>query len=166
MTQAIQDLPPVRGHAEQHRPLGAYALLTAIFAALSGGFAAWFARSPRELPNRIDPADFALITAATHKSARLLAKDRVTSAVRAPFTVFEGDAGPAEVSEAARGTGLRRAIGELLVCPFCLNLWAATFLTAGLLVFPRPTRWIATVFAVLFGADLLQIAYKKAEEAL
>jgi hypothetical protein len=33
-------------------------------------------------------------------------------------------------------------------------------------VAPGATRWVASVFTVLFGSDLLQIAYKRAEEAL
>jgi hypothetical protein len=37
---------------------------------------------------------------------------------------------------------------------------------AGLLVAPRFTRWTASVLAVFFGSDLLQIAYKKAEDTL
>jgi hypothetical protein len=45
------------------------------------------------------------MTVATHRAARPLAKDRVTSTVRAPFTRFEGDARPGQVSEAARGRG-------------------------------------------------------------
>ena len=106
------------------------------------------------------------MTVATHKLSRTLAKDRVTSAVRAPFTRFEGDAGPGEVSEVARGRGLRRAVGELLVCPYCLGLWIAAALTAGLLVAPRATRWGASVLVALTGSDLLQIAYAKAEAAL
>jgi hypothetical protein len=57
----------------------------------------------RELPERIGPGDVALMTVVTHKAARLLAKDCVTSIVRAPFTRLEGDAGPGQVSEAARG---------------------------------------------------------------
>jgi hypothetical protein len=110
--------------------------------------------------------DLALLTVATHKASRLIAKDRVTSTVRAPFTRFEGDAGPGEVSEAARGRGLRRAVGELLICPYCMGLWVASALTAGLIAVPRPTRWLASVLTALFGADMLQIAYKKAEDAL
>ena len=106
------------------------------------------------------------MTVAAHKSSRLIAKDRVTSTVRAPFTRFEGDAGPGEVSEAARGQGLRRAIGELVVCPFCMDVWLSAGMIAGLLVAPRATRWVASLFAVMIGADLLHIAYKKAEEAL
>jgi hypothetical protein len=114
----------------------------------------------------MDARDLALVTVATHKASRLLTKDRVTSTVRAPFTRFEDDAGPGEVSEAARGRGLRRAVGELIVCPYCVGLWISSALAAGLLVAPRFTRWLAAVLSALFGADLLQIAYKKAEEAL
>lgn len=162
----LQDIPPFAGHSEQERPLGSYALLMASFGASVAGFGAWFQRSGRDLPERIDAQDLALVTVATHKASRLVAKDRVTSTLRAPFTHFEGDAGPSEVDESARGRGLRRAIGELLICPYCLNLWVAAALTAGLLVAPRATRWLAGLLGVLSGADLLQIAYKKAEDAL
>jgi hypothetical protein len=110
--------------------------------------------------------DLVLATVATHKLSRLIAKDRVTSGVRAPFTRFQGDGGPGEVEEAARGRGLQRAIGELLICPYCLGMWIAAGFAAGLLVAPRATRWVASVFTVLFGSDLLQIAYKRAEETL
>ena len=106
--------------------------------------------------------DLALITVATHKTSRLIAKDRVTSTVRAPFTRFQGDAGPGEVDDAARGHGLRRAIGELLVCPYCLDLWTAAA-TASLLLAPRATRWITAILTVTSGADTLQIVYKRAE---
>jgi hypothetical protein len=82
-------------------------VLTGAFASGAAGFAAWMRAANRELPERIGPGDLALMTAATHKAARLLAKDRVTSTARAPFTRFEGDAGPGQVSEAARGRGPR-----------------------------------------------------------
>jgi hypothetical protein len=95
-----------------------------------------------------------------------VAKDRVTSAVRAPFTEFQDDAGSGEVEEAARGRGMRRALGELLICPYCLNLWIATGLTFGLLVAPRATRWAMGVMSAMFGSDMLQIAYKKAQESM
>jgi hypothetical protein len=166
-TRPVQDIGPMAGHSpRQERPLGAYAVLTGVFLALSGAFAGWFRRSGRKLPEHVGPGDIALVTVATHKLSRTLAKDRVTSAVRAPFTRFDGDAGPGEVSEVARGRGLRRAVGELLVCPYCLGLWIAAALTAGLLVAPRATRWGASVLVALTGSDLLQIAYAKAEAAL
>ena len=151
---------------EQEHPLGGYAVLMGVFLSASAAFSAWVHRSGRELPERIAAADLALITVASHKASRLVAKDRVTSAVRAPFTKYQGDGGPAEVEEQARGRGLRRAIGELLVCPYCLGMWIATAFAAGLTVAPRPTRWIAAVLTAHFGADVLQAAYRKLEDSL
>jgi hypothetical protein len=141
-------------------------VLMGAFAALAGGFSAWFRVSGRELPERMEARDLALVTVATHKASRLIAKDRVASTVRAPFTRFEHDAGPGEVSEAARGRGLRRAIGELVVCPYCVGMWISAAFAAGLLVAPRFTRWFAAVLAALFGADVLHVAYRNAEDAL
>jgi hypothetical protein len=163
----VQDVEPFAGHSPgQERPLGGYATLMGLFGVAVGGFAAWMHRSGRELPERVAPGDLALITLATHKTSRLVAKDRVTSTVRAPFTRFEGDAGPGEVSEKARGSGLRRAVGELLICPYCVGLWIAAAFAAGFVVSPRATRWVASVLTAVFGSDLLQIAYKKAEDSL
>ena len=63
------------------------------FAALGGGFAAWAHSSGRALPERMPVGDLALVTVATHKLSRLVAKDRVTSTLRAPFTSVEYQAG-------------------------------------------------------------------------
>ena len=164
---ATQVQEPFTGYAPPpNRPLGGYAALIGAFAASVGGFAAWMRASKRQLPERLDTRDLALMTLATHKASRLVAKERVTSTVRAPFTRFQDDAGPAEVDEAARGTGLRRAVGELIVCPYCVSLWIAAFFGAGFAVAPRPTRWIASVLSAHFGSDVLQIAYRKAEDAM
>jgi hypothetical protein len=161
----IHELGPTTQHSpEVERPLGGYAVLTATFATLAAAFSAWVHRSGRELPERIAPGDLALVTVATHKASRLIAKDRVTSAVRAPFTRFEGDAGRGEVDERARGRGIRRAVGELLICPYCVGLWVAAAFAAGLVVFPRATRWTASVLTALFGSDVLQILYKDLEQ--
>lgn len=166
-TARVQDVEPFAGHSpDQERPLGGYAVLMGAFVAAVGAFSAWFRASGRELPQRVGPGDVALMSVATHKASRLIAKDRVTSTARAPFTRFQGDAGPAEVDEAARGRGLRRAVGELIICPYCLGLWIAAGFAAGLIVAPSPTRWVASVLSAVFGADVLQIAYAKAEDSL
>lgn len=151
---------------EKRETLRGHVVLMAVFSALATAFAGWFRSSGRELPDRIDARDLMLVTVASHKASRLIAKDRVTSPLRAPFAQYEGEAGPGEVSESPRGTGLRRAIGELLLCPYCLGMWTSAALVAGLLVAPRFTRWVATVLAAFFGSELLQIAYKKAEDSL
>jgi hypothetical protein len=166
-TQRTTDNAPFAGYAPaQGKPLASYGVLMSVFMTLAAAFAGWFRRSGRALPERMDGRDLVLLTVASHKAARLIAKDKVTSAIRAPFARYEGDAGPAEVSEQPRGRGLRRVVGELLVCPYCLGMWTSAFLTAGLLVAPRFTRWLASVLVIFFGADVLQIAYKKAEDTL
>jgi hypothetical protein len=146
------------------RPLGSYAVLMSAFGTLTAVFAVWFGRSGRDLPERIEARDLLLLTAASHKTARLLSKDRITSPIRAPFTQPQGEGGPGEVEETSRGHGLRRAIGQLLLCPYCLGMWTSAGFVAGLLTVPRLTRWVASVFSIFFGSELLQIAYKRAEE--
>lgn len=158
--------PNGQSESREEHPVGGYAALMGAFSALACAFVAWMARSRRELPERFDGRDLALMTAATHKASRLLTKDRVTRPVRAPFTSFQKDAGQGEVEERARGHGLRRAVGELLICPYCLGLWIASIFAAGMTVAPRQTRWIASVLSAHLGADVLQIAYKKLEDTL
>jgi hypothetical protein len=165
--QSPSSTDPFAGYSPgEEKPLGGYAVLMGAFSGLAAGFAAWFRRSGRELPDRMEARDLALITVASHKASRLVSKDKVTSAIRAPFAEYEGPAGPGEVSERPRGRGLRRVVGELLVCPYCLGMWTSAAMTAGLLVAPRFTRWACAVLVAFFGADVLQIAYKKAEDQL
>ena len=115
-------------------------------------------------PEQISVADLALVAIATHKASRTIAKDAVLSPVRAPFTRFKGAAGPGEVNEEVRGRGLRKAVGELLTCPFCLDHWVATAFVAGLVAAPRPTRLLASILTARSGADFLQFAYAAAEK--
>jgi hypothetical protein len=165
-TRAEESRSVLSGYAPgEERPVLSYGGLMATFVSVTAAFSMWMRRSGRELPEQILPGDLALVTVATHKAARLLAKDRVTSAVRAPFTQFEEEGGPGEVEEQARGHGLRRALGELLICPYCLSMWIATAFVAGLAVAPRPTRWTASVLTAVFGSDVLQAVYKKLEDS-
>jgi hypothetical protein len=158
---------PFAGHSPgQERALGGYGVLLGAFLTLATAFARWFQTSGRELPERMEPHDLLLTTVAGHRMARMIARDRVTSVLRAPFTRFQGDAGPGEVNEAPRGGGLRRAIGELLVCPYCLGLWVSAGLTASLLIAPRFTRWMCAALVTFFGSELVQIAYSRAEASV
>lgn len=110
--------------------------------------------------------DLLLIALATQRLSRLITKDRVTAALRAPFTAYEGESGHGEVEERARGSGPRRALGELLVCPFCVAQWVGGAFACGLLFAPRVTRFLAGVFSVVAIADTLQLLYKGTEEAV
>jgi hypothetical protein len=155
----------VAGYApHEHRPLAAYAGMTAAFGALFAGSLAAFRASGRELPERLSAGDLVLAGVATHKVSRLLAKDKVTSFIRAPFTRYQEPAGHGELDEAPRGTGLRYATGELLVCPYCVAQWIAAGFAVGLVAAPRTTRVVAGVYAAQTLSDFLQLAYKAAED--
>src|SRR5690242_7806992 len=133
-------------HGED-RPMGSHLALVVVYNALFGAFLLGRARSGKGFPQRIGLGDLVLAGVATHKLSRIIAKDRVTAPLRAPFTEFQEEGGPGEVEESPRGSGMRRAIGELLVCPFCLAQWVATALLGGLAVVPRATRFVCSIFA-------------------
>jgi hypothetical protein len=157
---------PLDGYAPapQRPPLVSYAVLMAVFNALFAGALLIARRTGRALPDRVGAADLLSIGVASHKLSRLLSKDKVTSPLRAPFTELEEEGGPSELEERSRGKGARKAIGELLICPYCLGLWVVAALSLGLLFAPRLTRFLAAVFSALTISDFLQIAYKAAEE--
>ena len=140
-----------------------YGLLTGAYAAVVGAFL-WRFRD--RLPNRISAGDLALLGVASHKTSRTIAKDRVMAPYRAPFTEHEGETGPGELDESPRGTGLQHTVGELIVCPFCLDQWVATGYVAGLVMAPRPTRFVAAIMATVAISDFLQIGYKVSEGKL
>jgi hypothetical protein len=149
----------------EDRPLGGYVAVMAVFAALLAGAAGLVAATGRQLPRGIGPWDLLLITAGTHKLSRTLTKDAVTSPLRAPFARYSGTGGPAEVmEEASTAGGVRHAIGELVTCPFCLDLWIATGFAFGHVFAPRMTRLVAATFTALTGADFLHLLYAKVQQ--
>jgi len=86
----------------------------------------------------------------------------------APIGVFAliasklGSAGGGEVTEKARGTGMQKAIGDLLTCQYCIGPRVAGALVYGLAAKPRQTRLFASVFALVAGSDFLHFAYQAA----
>lgn len=152
---------PYDGYSEVHTPLGGYATLLGAWSALYGGLLLTADRRDA-LPDRVDPADILLLGVATHKLTRILTKDWVTAPVRAPFVRYEGSAGGGEVEEEARGRGLRKAVGDLLTCPWCTGPWVAGALLAGLVTRPRVTRTLAAGFSAVAVSDFLHHAYEAA----
>jgi uncharacterized protein DUF1360 len=168
MTPSLEEMPAaaVAGYADpqERPPFLPYLTLMSSFGALVAAALLVARKQGRELPERVGPGQLLLVGTASHKLARLLSKDKVASPLRAPFTELEGSGGPAEFEESSRGTGLRKAVGELLICPFCLGLWVVAAFSIGLLFAPRVTRFVASLFAALTISDFFQIAYKAAEE--
>jgi uncharacterized protein DUF1360 len=142
------------------QPMAGHATLLAIFSAGVSAVTVAFRRSGRALPERIPPGDLALMSIATYKLSRLISKDKITGFLRAPFTRYKGESErPSEVEEEPRGKGFQRAVGELLVCPYCLAQWVGTAFVSLYVFSPRLARLTASLFSIVSGSDVLQQAW-------
>ena len=148
-------------YAGEETPLATYAALLATFTAAGGSVLAGAARRGK-MPDRFGVYDLVLTSVATQHLARLITKDRVTSPLRAPFTRYQKRGRPSELEEEPRRSGPGLAVGQLLVCPFCIGQWIALGFVSGLLFAPRTTRTVASVLAIGGVADALQEAYARA----
>ena len=144
----------------EERPLAADLGAMGVYVGLVSAAAAAVRASGRELPERIPLGDAALLTVATFRLARRIAKDPVTAPIRAPFVRFEGASGHAEVAEEVREHGgVKHAVGELVTCPFCLAQWVGTGFVFGYISAPRATRMAALTMTMIAGSDVLQFVY-------
>jgi hypothetical protein len=144
-------------------PLAGYATLLAAYGGIFGAlFGTLLSRGDVTNPR---PADAIMFGIATHKIGRIITKDWVTSPLRAPFVEYVESAGGGEVTERSRGTGLRRAVGDLLTCPWCIAPWVAGGLYALLLINPRAARLVTSGFTSVAVSDCLQHAYAAARRA-
>jgi hypothetical protein len=142
------------------RPLGGDLGAMGVYVGLVSAGAAAVRASRRELPTRVPLGDAVLLTVATFRLARRIAKDPVTAPIRAPFVRFEGASGHAEVAEEVREHGgMKHAVGELLTCPFCLAQWVGTGFVFGYVSAPKATRLAALTMTMIAGSDVLQFVY-------
>lgn len=148
------------------RPLSGYVSTMTAYGGVVAAIAGAVKASGRTLPDRVPAADVVLLGIATHKISRILTKEAVTSPLRAPFARYEQADGEAEITESVPArSSHRHAVGELVTCPFCMAVWVATGLTAGLVLAPRFTRLAATAFTAVAASDFLQMAYAAARKA-
>src|SRR5215203_839609 len=144
----------------EERPLAGDLGAMGLYVGLVSAAATAVRASGAELPERIPFGDAALLTVATFRLARRIAKDPVTAPLRAPFVRFEGPSGHAEVAEEVREHGgVKHAVGELLTCPFCLAQWVGTGFVFGYVTAPKATRLAALTMTMVAGSDVLQFVY-------
>jgi hypothetical protein len=141
-------------------PLFSYGVLAGTFNLLFVFFLLAARVTGRSIPERMDAKDIALLGMATHKISLLGSQDAITSPLRAPFTELQEKESPKKVEEKPRGDGIRRSVGELLTCQFCLGVWVASFFTYGFVLLPRVSRLVAAVFAAVTLSDFLHQIYK------
>jgi hypothetical protein len=131
------------------------------YAAITGVFVGWLGLAG--LAARIfdrDPAcqsalDFAVLSAASFKAARTLARDEVTSFLRDPFVQGEAHEGGKEPVESG---DFRQVIGELVTCSRCSGTWAAAFLASTQILAPRFGR-LTWSLAAAGANDFLQAGF-------
>jgi len=142
-------------------PSKSTAFHVASVAALTG-----IADEQNRLPKKFRPLDLALLGMAAHKLSRIVAKDRITSILRAPFVTYIRSAGAGEVEEEPRGRGVQRGIGQLISCPYCVAPWCARALAFGFIFAPRAARFFAGILASVAMSDFLHRAYLAAKEKI
>lgn len=133
-------------------PYAAYRLLSFAFVAGLVGLASSRA-ARRTFSKPPNAADVALTGAATHQLAQIITSERVTMALRSPFTWQRDEGRGGKRVEIPKEHGVHRAVGELLTCKYCIAPWITAGLIAGHVYAPAATRTVATVFAATAFSD-------------
>ena len=140
----------------QDAPYGAYAAIMGTFA---GGLivAGTVARVLRRDPQCQRPLDLVVLSAATFKAARTLARDDVTSFIRRPFV--EGEPALLDDEQPIQTGGFEQAVGELVTCTRCVGTWAAAGLASTQIIAPRFGRLLTWSLGAAAANDFLQAAF-------
>lgn len=123
-----------------------YAALSVLYGALLAGTAVT-ARGRAPIPSSELPA----LAAASFRLSKLVVNEKVESWMRRPF-VDESRRRP-------KGSRMRYAVGELLLCTRCTGAWSALGLVALRLHAPAAGRTVSAVLAASAGNDLLGAAF-------
>jgi len=136
-------------------PYEAYAAIMGTF--VGGlGLAGLAARAFDRNPACQSPLDLVVLSAATFKAARTIARDEVTSFLREPFVKGEAHDG---AEDPIQSGDYRQAIGELVTCSRCGGTWAAAFLASTQILAPRFGRLLTWSLAAAGVNDWLQAGF-------
>jgi hypothetical protein len=131
------------------------------------GLAGLAARALDRDPACQTPLDLVVLSAASFKAARTLARDEVTSFIRQPFV--EGEAHEGDDERPVQTGGMDQAIGELVTCSRCVGTWTAAALAVSQILAPRFGRLLTWSLAAAGVNDFLQAGFavvaRKANES-
>ena len=137
-------------------PYASYAGIVGAFAVLLGVAGALGRRLERD-PQCQTALDHVVLSAATFKAARTLARSEVASFVRDPFV--RGRAYAGEDEEPVATGGMEQAIGELVTCSRCVGTWAAAALASTQILAPRFGRLLTWSLGAAGINDVLQAGF-------
>jgi hypothetical protein len=104
---------------------------------------------------KVSSIDLVMLSISTFRLGRLIAFDRITEPLRYPFTQTVQDETGAGATVEPRGTGMRKAFGELISCPICAGTWVSAALVYAIHLLPGPTRVFLTIMSSIGTAELL-----------
>jgi hypothetical protein len=153
----------VKDYQSDETPLKSYIALMSIYAAatLARELTLAKTKAPARSPKL---AEFLLLTLGAYKLSRVVTLSFVVSPVRAPFTKRGKKLSAGEVQDEPRGEGLQKAIGDLVTCPFCFNIWAASALFTAFSFWPKPTLRLASILTAAAVGDYMHLAFKHTRE--
>jgi hypothetical protein len=140
---------------ETRPPYASYAGILGAFAGLLATAGALGRRLDRD-PQCQTALDFAVLAAASFKTARTLSHDQVASFIRQPFV--HGEAGEGAERPVPTG-GVDQAIGELVTCTRCVGTWAAAGLASTQILAPRFGRLLTWSLGAAAANDFLQAGF-------
>lgn len=134
-----------------------YILLDVIFIALYAGVLLALYYLDR-LPRGIGVLDFVLLGLAAARLSDIISTDDIMQWLREPFIKVEEEqiAGQEVQTRVGRGRGIRRVLGELLSCPWCVGVWVAAGLTYAYFLLPRIVWLFVLLMAIAEVGSLLQ----------
>ena len=134
-----------------------YTALTGAFFALFAAFHLLTRRRGKDGDEAqgVEPFDLALLGLSSYRLGRLVSYDLVMQPYRAPFAETVPDPTGAGDTVQPKGSGWRRAVGELICCPICAGTWISALLTYALEIAPRPTRVMLTIMSATGLAEMV-----------
>ena len=161
LTEPVEDVRENYDAADV--PLGSYLGLMGIYTLAFGTLFVVATRGGRKI-RQPGPADLAFLTVAAYKLSRIVTMSFVASPLRAPFAKRGRGLKGGEVQDQSRGEGLQKAVGNLLTCPFCFNVWSQTFFLFGYSLLPRLTPHLARILTMAAAGDVLHHGYRTLRE--
>ena len=130
-----------------------YAAINLVYGALFAGVI--YATRERAREDPIEVKELVPMSVATFALSKVIAREKVGSWVREPFVEHEGG-----TPVALEGSGLQRAVGELLTCTRCVGAWSALGVVGLRLAYPEAGRHVANVLAVSGANDWLHSGFR------
>ena len=110
------------------------------------------------LPTSIGPFELVLLGLAAARLTDIISTDQIMEWLRRPFVKMETTeiAGHEVQTRTGRGRGLKKVLGDLLSCPWCVGVWVAAGLTYAYLLLPAVIWVFILIMAIAEIGSLLQ----------